>query len=135
MAAKRRRKSQGDATPADGAEGTEAGEGAGSEAVAEQAGAEEPSAETEASAIGTSGAAAEASEAPARQTPAVMRAEENTPARSVRELGRHTAASYEQSRDAAADFVETARERIREQPVQSLLIAAGVGVLIGIIWR
>jgi ElaB/YqjD/DUF883 family membrane-anchored ribosome-binding protein len=53
----------------------------------------------------------------------------------VRELGQHTAATYQQSRDAAEDFVATARDRIREQPIQSVLVAAGVGVLIGLIWR
>ena len=159
MAAKRRRKSQGGAPSAEraegiepegteaesteGAEGTETAETAGSEVAAGEAGVEMQAASAESaadtSAVDTSGAEASGTEAVAARrsapTPALTRSETDAPARSVRELGQHTAASYLQSRDAAADFVDTARERIREQPVQSLLIAAGVGVLIGIIWR
>ena len=125
MAAKRRRKSAdaGSGGSTEGAEGVERTEG---EEGAE--GANEGSGDDVAQ-------AAAGAPPPAAQTPAVIRPESKAPARNVRELGQHTAASYQQSRDAAEEFVETARERIREQPVQSLLIAAGVGVLIGIIWR
>jgi ElaB/YqjD/DUF883 family membrane-anchored ribosome-binding protein len=134
MAAKRRRKSQADAgASGESTEGAEAGEGAERADGGEGADAPESSI-NEASGDEAAQAAAETPQ-PVAQTPAVTRPASDTPARSVRELGQHTAASYQQSRDSAEEFVQSARERIREQPVQSLLIAAGVGVLIGIIWR
>jgi ElaB/YqjD/DUF883 family membrane-anchored ribosome-binding protein len=127
MAAKRRRKSQGDAERPGEGEGTEAAESA--EASQEPSGAD-------AGETAAEGAQAEggAEQSPAETRPA-RRAEPSAPARNVRELGQHTAATYQQSRDAAADYIESTRQRIREQPVQSLLVAAGVGVLIGLIWR
>jgi ElaB/YqjD/DUF883 family membrane-anchored ribosome-binding protein len=127
MAAKRRRKSQGDAEGPGAGEGTEAAESA--EASQELSGAD-------AGETAAEGAQAEAGaeQSPAETRPA-RRAEPSAPARNVRELGQHTAATYQQSRDAAADYIESTRQRIREQPVQSLLVAAGVGVLIGLIWR
>lgn len=53
---------------------------------------------------------------------------------------------YEQGRDRAVEYYEQGRQRamemeqnlenyIREQPVKSVLIAAGVGCLLGFIWR
>src|SRR5688572_23087901 len=129
MAAKRRRKSQGDAPSAEDAEGTDAGDSAGSEASGQEGAEAQASADERVPVESSSGGK------PAVPAAAPTRSAANAPARSVRELGQHTAATYQESRDAAADFVATARERIREQPVQSLLVAAGVGVLIGIIWR
>jgi ElaB/YqjD/DUF883 family membrane-anchored ribosome-binding protein len=126
MAAKRRRKSEGDAERTVEGEGTEAAESA--DTSPEPGGdAGESAAEDAQAAAPTEPAAAETRPAP--------RAQPAAPARNVRELGQHTAATYQQSRDAAEDFVATARDRIREQPIQSVLVAAGVGVLIGLIWR
>ena len=139
MAAKRRRKSQGDAPAGDSAEGSEAAEGtdAAEGAEAAEGGGEvaEAGAAAEEAGAATQQSPAARAPQPAAQTPALTRPEANAPARSVRELGQHTAMTYQQNRDAAAEFVETARQRIREQPVQSVLVAAGVGILIGIIWR
>ena len=129
MAAKRRRKSQGDTGSAGSTEGAE-----GAERTEAEEGAEAAEGANEGSGDDVAPTAAETPQ-PAAQTPALTRPEANAPARNVRELGQHTAASYQQSRDEAAEFVQAARERIREQPVQSLLVAAGVGVLIGILWR
>ena len=53
---------------------------------------------------------------------------------------------YNQLREQAADYYETGRQRaeeweqsleayVQEKPIQSLLIAAGVGMLLGILWR
>ena len=53
---------------------------------------------------------------------------------------------YEQGRDRAVEYYEQGRQRamemeqnlesyIREQPVKSVLIAAGIGCLLGFIWR
>ena len=53
---------------------------------------------------------------------------------------------YEQLKNQAQDYYEQGRERAREmqqnlesyvqeKPIQSLLIAAGVGMLLGILWK
>jgi len=53
---------------------------------------------------------------------------------------------YEQLRDSASEYYEQGRERAREweqslesyvqeKPVQALLMAAGVGVLLGLLWK
>jgi ElaB/YqjD/DUF883 family membrane-anchored ribosome-binding protein len=53
---------------------------------------------------------------------------------------------YERLRDQASEYYEHGRQQAREwqhnlenyvqeQPVKSLLIAAGVGVLLGMLWR
>jgi ElaB/YqjD/DUF883 family membrane-anchored ribosome-binding protein len=53
---------------------------------------------------------------------------------------------YEQLRDQASDYYEQGRQRameveqsleqyVHEKPIQSLLIAAGVGMLLGILWK
>jgi len=69
---------------------------------------------------------------------------------SVRDLGgqvRDVATEqYEQVRRQAQEYYEQGRERarevqqnlesyIQEKPIQSLLIAAGVGMLLGILWK
>jgi ElaB/YqjD/DUF883 family membrane-anchored ribosome-binding protein len=53
---------------------------------------------------------------------------------------------YGQLRDQAEEYYETGRQRameieqsledyVRDKPIQSLLIAAGVGMLLGILWK
>lgn len=42
---------------------------------------------------------------------------------------------YDQGRDKAMEFEQNLEAYVREQPVKSLLIAAGVGCLLGILWR
>jgi ElaB/YqjD/DUF883 family membrane-anchored ribosome-binding protein len=53
---------------------------------------------------------------------------------------------YEQLRTQASDYYEQGRQRaqeweqgleqyVQEKPVQSLLIAAGVGMLLGLLWK
>jgi ElaB/YqjD/DUF883 family membrane-anchored ribosome-binding protein len=53
---------------------------------------------------------------------------------------------YGQLRDQAADYYEQGRQRatemeqsleqyVHEKPIQSLLIAAGVGMLLGVLWK
>jgi ElaB/YqjD/DUF883 family membrane-anchored ribosome-binding protein len=68
----------------------------------------------------------------------------------LREMGsqvRDTATQqYEQLRDQAADYYQQGRERamemeqnleqyVQEKPIQSLLIAAGVGMFLGLLWK
>lgn len=42
---------------------------------------------------------------------------------------------YQQGREGLADFQRTVEAQIHEKPVQSLLIAAGIGLLLGLLWR
>jgi len=42
---------------------------------------------------------------------------------------------YEQGKQRAQEWEQGLEEYIREKPVQSLLIAAGVGMLLGILWK
>jgi ElaB/YqjD/DUF883 family membrane-anchored ribosome-binding protein len=70
--------------------------------------------------------------------------------RDLRDLGsnvKHAATEqYEQVRDRAKDYFESGRQRaedfehgiegyIQDEPLKSVLIAAGVGLLIGVLWR
>jgi ElaB/YqjD/DUF883 family membrane-anchored ribosome-binding protein len=42
---------------------------------------------------------------------------------------------YQQGREGLIDFQHTMEAQIREKPVQSLLIAGGIGLLLGLLWR
>jgi len=42
---------------------------------------------------------------------------------------------YQAGKDKAAQWEEGIEEYVRQQPVKALVIAAGVGVLLGIIWK
>lgn len=53
---------------------------------------------------------------------------------------------YNQARDTAGEYIQQGKDKlgeyesslenyVREQPIKSLLIAAGVGVVIGAIWK
>ena len=42
---------------------------------------------------------------------------------------------YNQGRDRAQQWQHTLEDYVQEQPVKSLLIAAGVGVVLGILWK
>lgn len=42
---------------------------------------------------------------------------------------------YEQGREKAMEWEQNFEEYIREQPVKSVLIAAGVGLFLGFLWR
>jgi ElaB/YqjD/DUF883 family membrane-anchored ribosome-binding protein len=41
---------------------------------------------------------------------------------------------YEQGRDRAIELEHSLENRIREKPISSLAIAAGLGFLIGMLW-
>lgn len=62
------------------------------------------------------------------------------------ELRNAATEKYEQFRDTAKEYYEHGRERatewehgiedyVREKPVQALLMAAGVGVILGLLWK
>ena len=42
---------------------------------------------------------------------------------------------YDQGREKAMEWEQGIEDYVREQPIKSLLIAAGVGMLLGIVWR
>lgn len=49
---------------------------------------------------------------------------------------RHNAEEYyEHGRQKAVEWTEELEHYVRDQPVKSLLIAAGVGLVIGFLWR
>lgn len=51
------------------------------------------------------------------------------------EMGEQGRIAYERTRDRADEFLEQAREYVREKPVQSVAIALGAGWLLGRILR
>jgi ElaB/YqjD/DUF883 family membrane-anchored ribosome-binding protein len=42
---------------------------------------------------------------------------------------------YEQGRDKAQEWQHGVEQYVQEQPIKALLIAAGVGMLLGILWK
>jgi len=42
---------------------------------------------------------------------------------------------YEQGRERAMQMEQTLEEYVQEKPVQALLIAAGAGLLLGLLWK
>lgn len=47
----------------------------------------------------------------------------------------HAADYYEKGREKASEWEESVESYIKEKPIKSLLIAAGVGLLFGLMWR
>jgi ElaB/YqjD/DUF883 family membrane-anchored ribosome-binding protein len=42
---------------------------------------------------------------------------------------------YEQGRESLEDLNQTLEAQIRQRPLQALLVAGGIGVLLGLLWR
>ena len=42
---------------------------------------------------------------------------------------------YDQGREKAQEWQHTVEQYVQDQPVKALLIAAGVGVLLGVLWK
>ena len=42
---------------------------------------------------------------------------------------------YEQGRQKAMELEQNLEDYVREQPIKSVMIAAGIGLLLGILWR
>jgi ElaB/YqjD/DUF883 family membrane-anchored ribosome-binding protein len=42
---------------------------------------------------------------------------------------------YEQGRESLQDLNQTLEARIRKQPLQALLVAGGIGLLLGLLWQ
>lgn len=43
--------------------------------------------------------------------------------------------AYEHGKEKARQYEQTLEQYVQEKPIQSLLIAAGVGVVLGILWK
>jgi ElaB/YqjD/DUF883 family membrane-anchored ribosome-binding protein len=43
--------------------------------------------------------------------------------------------AYEQGRESLQDLNRTLEAQIRERPLQALLVAGGIGALLGLLWR
>jgi len=53
----------------------------------------------------------------------------------MQQVGTSASQIAEMGRDTMNEFEEGLEDRIRSKPLQSVLIAAGVGMLLGLIWK
>jgi ElaB/YqjD/DUF883 family membrane-anchored ribosome-binding protein len=53
----------------------------------------------------------------------------------ARQVARTTSASYEQGREQLEQVGHSLEETIRERPFESVLIAAGLGLLLAFLWK
>jgi ElaB/YqjD/DUF883 family membrane-anchored ribosome-binding protein len=53
----------------------------------------------------------------------------------MQQVGAAASQIAEMGRDTMNEFEEGLEDRIRSKPLQSVLIAAGVGMLLGLIWK
>lgn len=51
------------------------------------------------------------------------------------ELREQAANCYEKGRQRATEWEQSLETYVREKPIQAILMAAGVGVLLGILWK
>lgn len=56
-------------------------------------------------------------------------------AQTARQVGETASASYDQGRETMEAYEGSLEERIRAKPLQCIAIAAGVGLLLGLIWK
>ena len=53
----------------------------------------------------------------------------------ARQVGETASQSYEQGRQQLAVWEQSFEENIRAKPLQSVLLATGLGLLLGLLWR
>ena len=53
----------------------------------------------------------------------------------VRQVGETASQAYEQGRQQLAGLEQSLEENIRAKPLQSVLLATGIGLLLGFLWR
>ena len=53
----------------------------------------------------------------------------------ARHVGETASQSYEQGRQQLAAWEQSFEENIRAKPLQSVLLATGIGLLLGLLWR
>jgi ElaB/YqjD/DUF883 family membrane-anchored ribosome-binding protein len=53
----------------------------------------------------------------------------------IGEIRNRASEYYQQGRERLSDWEQDLEGYVRERPLQSLLIAAGVGVVLGLLWR
>jgi len=99
---------------------------------------------------GSAGGAGQGGQGGQGGDPAALAEKATQVGQNIRELGQQTrdvaTQKYEQLRGQAEDYYQQGRERameweqsleqyVHEKPLQSILIAAGVGVLLGLLWK
>jgi ElaB/YqjD/DUF883 family membrane-anchored ribosome-binding protein len=53
----------------------------------------------------------------------------------ARHVGETASQAYEQGRQQLAGWEQSLEENIRAKPLQSVLVATGIGLLLGLLWR
>ena len=53
----------------------------------------------------------------------------------ARQVGEAASQAYEQGRQQLAGWEQSFEENIRAKPLQSVLLATGIGLLLGLLWR
>ena len=53
----------------------------------------------------------------------------------ARQVGETASQYYEQGRQQLAGLEQSLEENIRAKPLQSVLLATGIGLLLGLLWR
>jgi ElaB/YqjD/DUF883 family membrane-anchored ribosome-binding protein len=53
----------------------------------------------------------------------------------VRQVGETASQYYKQGREQLEDVTQTLEENIRAKPLQSVLLATGLGLLLGLLWK
>jgi ElaB/YqjD/DUF883 family membrane-anchored ribosome-binding protein len=56
-------------------------------------------------------------------------------AQTARQVGETASASYDQGRETMEAYEGSLEERMRAKPLQCIAIAAGVGLLLGLLWK
>jgi ElaB/YqjD/DUF883 family membrane-anchored ribosome-binding protein len=54
---------------------------------------------------------------------------------SARQVGETASQYYEQGRQQLAGLEQSLEENIRAKPLQAVLLATGIGLLLGLLWR
>jgi ElaB/YqjD/DUF883 family membrane-anchored ribosome-binding protein len=53
----------------------------------------------------------------------------------ARQVGEAASQAYEQGRQQLVGWEQSLEENIRAKPLQSVLLATGIGLLLGLLWR
>lgn len=75
-------------------------------------------------------------DAPGHDKPQTLGAQMQHVGTQVKETVQHVGTQvYEQGRESLQDLNRTVEAQIRERPLQALLVAGGIGALLGLLWR
>jgi len=85
--------------------------------------------------MGTSGVGAGSVEATGEKVRKTYDAAREKAQQVMSQVRERASAYYSQGREKAADYTHRVEDMVREQPMKSVLIAAGVGLLLGMLLR